>query len=86
MAFRITKDTHFVEVTNVDGERGCVCFQGSFIKPGEWKGDTDLKEIEICEGVTQICVGAFENCTSLTKVTLPASVKIIRSGAFAGCI
>lgn len=47
--------------------------------------DYDLFELEIGEGITCIGEGVFENCKSLTKVILPASVKIIRQNAFAGC-
>ena len=85
MAFRISKDSHFVDATMVDGTCKCISFQGTAIKSGAWRDESNLKEIKICDGVTEICTGAFENCAALTKVTLPESVKIIRSGAFAGC-
>ena len=35
--------------------------------------------------VTQISDGAFENCTSLVTVTIPATVKTIGAGVFRGC-
>ncbi len=85
MALRINKDTHFVDATMVDGTCKCVLFQGTIIEAGAWRDESNLKEIEIGEGVTEIRAGAFENCTALTKVVLPESVKIIRCGVFAGC-
>lgn len=85
MALRINKDTHFVDATMVDGTCDFVLFQGTVIEAGAWRDESNLKEIKIGDGVTEIRTGAFENCTALTKVVLPESVKIIRSGAFAGC-
>ena len=35
--------------------------------------------------VTGIATGAFANCIGLTGVTIPASVKQVEDGAFAGC-
>lgn len=85
MALRINRDTHFVDATMVDGTCDCVLFQGTVIEAGAWRDESNLKEIEIDNGVTEIETGAFENCTALTKVALPESVKVIRSGAFDGC-
>lgn len=85
MALRIKKDTHFVDATMVDGTCKFVLFQGTVIEAGAWRDESNLKEIKIGDGVTEIRTGAFENCTALTRVVLPESVKIIRSGAFAGC-
>lgn len=47
--------------------------------------DRDIKEYVIPIGITEICIGAFENCIHLEKVTIPETVKIIGSGAFEGC-
>ena len=85
MALRINKDTHFVDATMVDGTCHFVLFQGTIIEAGPWSDKSNLKEVEIGSGVTQIRTGAFENCTALTRVVLPESVKIIHRGAFAGC-
>lgn len=43
-------------------------------------------EIEIPEGVTSIGPSAFQDCLSLTKVTMPNSVISIGDSAFSGCI
>ena len=85
MALRINRDTHFVDTMMVNGTCDCVLFQGTVIEAGAWRDESNLKEIEIGNGVTEIRAGAFENCTALTKVVLPESVKVIRSGAFDGC-
>ena len=85
MALRINRDTHFVDTMMVNGTCDCVLFQGTVIEAGAWRDESNLKEVEIGSGVTEIRTGAFENCTALTKVVLPESVKIIRRGAFAGC-
>lgn len=85
MALKINRDTHFVDATMVDGTWHSVMFQGTIIEAGPWSDQSNLKEVEIGSGVTEIRTGAFENCTALTRVVLPESVKIIRRGAFAGC-
>ena len=82
---KINSKTHFVDATMVDGTCHSVMFQGTIIEDGAWRDESNLKEVEIGSGVTEIRTGAFENCTALTRVVLPESVKIIRRGAFAGC-
>lgn len=85
MTIKINKNSHFVDATMVDGTCHSVMFQGTIIKAGAWRDESNLKEVEIGSGVTEIRTGAFENCTALTRVVLPESVKIIRRDAFAGC-
>ena len=41
--------------------------------------------IELYGELTTISYGAFENCTTLTSITLPNSVSIIDPRAFMGC-
>ena len=45
---------------------------------------TDLNE-DLLENVTSICSSAFENCKSLTSVTLPSTITDVGSNAFKGC-
>ena len=75
MALRINKDTHFVDATMVDGTCKCVLLQGTVIEAGAWRDESNLKEIKIGEGVTEIRAGAFENCTALTKVEDHSTIK-----------
>ena len=42
-------------------------------------------ELTIPKNVTQICGGAFNSCSGLTKVVIPEGVKEINRDAFAGC-
>ena len=53
MALRINKDTHFVDATMVDGTCDCVLFQGTVIKAGAWRDESNLKEIKIGDGADQ---------------------------------
>ena len=39
----------------------------------------------IPEGVTGIDLGAFDDCKSLTSITIPKSIRYINSSAFSGC-
>ncbi|MBR3769567.1 MAG: leucine-rich repeat protein [Lachnospiraceae bacterium] len=47
-------------------------------------GCTNLSQIIFPEGITRIGSTAFGNCKSLTKITIPSSVKEI-DGSFTGC-
>ncbi len=62
------------------------------IKPGTlciaehaFSGCTNLSNITIPNGVTEIGLDAFYNCTSLTSITIPDSVTQIDRNAFSGC-
>ncbi|MGN0795709.1 MAG: leucine-rich repeat domain-containing protein [Christensenellales bacterium] len=50
------------------------------------KGCTNLTNLTICEGVTNIGNSTFENCGGLTSVNIPNSVMSIGNEAFRGCI
>lgn len=45
----------------------------------------EIKSIVVSEGITQISANSFYRCTSLTSVTLPASLVCIDDNAFAQC-
>ena len=47
---------------------------------------TDITTCDINEGCKLICYFAFQDCSSLTSVTIPNSVTSIGEVAFAGCI
>ena len=51
-----------------------------------WSSYTeDIKCVKICSGITSIGSRVFENCTSLTSITIPNSVTRIDSRAFSDC-
>lgn len=37
------------------------------------------------DGITKICLGAFQGCTQIKKVTLPESLRVIEIDGFYGC-
>ena len=53
--------------------------------PNRFFESSDIKEIEIPEGVIEIGVSAFEGCRKLIKVIIPSSIKLIGSKAFMDC-
>ena len=85
MALKITKDSSFIQAITVDGEVLPIVYNGHFIGRNFYENHPNLKELEIGEGIVEISESAFEGCTSLTSVKLPASLKLIRQDAFAGC-
>ena len=48
-------------------------------------GLTNLKTAELCDSVGLIGIDAFNGCTSLTDLTLPARLKTINANAFKDC-
>ena len=52
---------------------------------GTFEGDTELVNVTIPEGVTEIGEDTFKGCTNLSSVTLPGSIEKIGKGAFSGC-
>ena len=52
--------------------------------PWNWLQDS-IKTIELNEGITHIADNSFNGCSALREITLPASLKVIGSSAFANC-
>lgn len=82
---RITKDSKLLKTKLTNGEEVEGWYNGDSISYNLYKGNKELEIIEIPNGITRICSGAFEDCTALTTVTIPSSVKNIEWNAFAGC-
>ncbi len=55
------------------------------VRPYAFQGYELLTSVVIPEGVTEICNGAFYECTNLTTVTLPDSITSIEGNAFNEC-
>jgi hypothetical protein len=50
-----------------------------------FKSCTQLRDVELVEGLEEIMPNAFHGCTSLVRLNIPASVRTIRPGAFTSC-
>lgn len=69
----------------VDGLERVVITSGKTISYGALSS-SDIKSVEICEGVTRIEEDAFRRCLELTEVKLPNSIEEIGNGAFMACM
>ncbi len=67
------------ELESIELPRSMVSLAGAF---SECRA---LTEIEIPEGITEIPRRAFASCVSLKRVTLPSTLKLIKSEAFKSC-
>lgn len=72
------KDEHIVIPSMVDG------FEVYSVSSNAFEGYR-FKSVIISEGVEEIDWFAFYNCTSLSAITIPKSVKKIGHSAFSGC-
>ena len=44
-----------------------------------------LVEVELCEGLLEIGMGAFRGCNALKTINIPSTVRVINDGAFHDC-
>ena len=56
------------------------------MKTGLFKKKTNITRAVILQGVTNIAINAFSQCSNLTNVTLPNTLVKIEGGAFSNCI
>ena len=81
MALKIGKDTRVITLTRTNTR-----IQNSdIIMDDAYKGDVELTEVELGEGITEIREGAFADCCNLTTIKFPSTLKLIRQNAFTGC-
>ena len=76
------------EVYIMSGETEVSGFSGYVMSGGSSTdacGVPYLSKVVLPEGVETITMGAFENCTALTSINFPKSLKEIEDSAFAGC-
>ena len=74
----------FSSCTSLDGK---ITIPGSIVSMGNFafSSCSQVKSVEILDGVTRIGAHAFETCTSLSDLKIPSSVKTIEKNAFNGC-
>ena len=74
----------FSSCTSLDGK---ITIPGSIVSIGNYafSSCSQVKSVEILDGVTRIGAHAFETCTSLSDLKIPSSVKTIENNAFNGC-
>ena len=85
MAIKITKDSKWLSTKLTNGEESGCLINSGIVSRNSYKGNTELEKVEIPNGITTICEGAFEDCTALVTVVIPESVVAIEQNAFNGC-
>ena len=83
MALKLT--SHSLDMKYTDEEAKVFkCYDSDILPAYAMRGNTEMEEVEIW-GFQQICTGAFQDCTSLTCVTIPEPLHRIDCNAFIGC-
>lgn len=59
--------------------------RGEDIPSFSFRGDWEIEEVVIKQGITSIEDGAFAGCPNLTSITIPKTVTKIEDEAFYGC-
>ena len=74
----------FSSCTSLNGK---ITIPGSIVSIGNFafSSCSQVKSVEILDGVTRIGAHAFETCTSLSDLKIPSSVTTIGDNAFNGC-
>ncbi len=62
-----------------------VTVNGGDIDSYAFSGNRKLRHVKLCEGVQMIGDRAFDSCTSLISIEIPASVNSVSPTAFTGC-
>lgn len=65
------------------GGKGKIYFSTSVVPDGLFKGNTDVKSVEIPQEITSIGESAFDNCTNLSGVVFAENSTLERIGQYA---
>ncbi len=76
-------NNHLIKTNGISGESYSVK-EGTLSVAAHAFYKSDIKEVILPEGITTICEGTFKE-SKLTKITIPASVKVIEAEAFHSC-
>lgn len=85
MGLKIDGSYNGIEVKYSNAEASSILIKGDSIMEERFKGEIELEEVTIDDGVKIIGASAFENCTSLATISLPSSLKRIERNSFVGC-
>ena len=84
-AFTVEKNKQVTIPAEVDGVRVSMISQIPPNRGQGMAGYSELKNVEISEGIECIGPRAFEDCKSLSAIQLPKSLKVIGDSAFRYC-
>lgn len=72
-------DTSIITSITIPGGSNYLSQRGAF------DGFSNLQQVSLSEGITEIGQEAFYNCTNLSTITLPSTLTIIKGDAFYNC-
>ncbi len=56
-----------------------------FLSERAYRGNTQIVHIRLCEGLESLGSKAFRDCSSLKRIDIPSTVKVVGEYAFRGC-
>ena len=80
MALLITKNNKMLTYY----EKHSMLVNENYIRKDLFKGNMELIEVMIPEGIETIQANAFDGCGSLARISIPASLRRIERNAFTG--
>lgn len=80
-------DSYQLETLTLTGQYVCEGVKNTYDWGDDWRSipERNAKKVILSEGISEICDGAFSNCSKIEQVVLPSSLKTIGAYAFDDC-
>ena len=80
-------DSYQLETLTLTGQYVCEGVKNTYDWGDDWRSipGRNAKKVILSEGISEICDGAFSNCSKIEQVVLPSSLKTIGAYAFDDC-
>lgn len=80
-------DSYQLETLTLTGQYVCEGVKNTYDWGDDWRSipERNAKKVILSEGISEICDGAFSNCSKIEQVAFPSSLKTIGDCAFSCC-